>query len=321
MNLIKHRYLYFGISLLVIIPGIIALILWGLNPGIDFTGGSLLEVQFASGKTPTVAQVTALYNDFSTPGSALYTAGVNIANPVVQPLGTDSLSIRSEEMNDTVKSAVVAALKAQYGGGKDVVIQDFTQVSAAVGKEVAVRAGEAVAAAAIVILIYITFAFRKVPNAFRYGTAAIIAMVHDILVTVGAEALLGHFLGWQADSLFLTALLTIIGFSVHDTIVVFDRIRENSNLYRRVEYETVVNHSIVQTLDRSINTQLTVMMTLLALALFGGTSIRHFVVILLIGVFSGTYSSIFNASPILVVWENREWTKWFRPKDKQITAS
>ena len=320
MNMIKFRYLYFGISLLVIIPGIIALIMWGLPLGIDFTGGSLLEVRFASGQPPSVADVTGLYNEISTPGTALYTAGVDISDPVVQPLGSDSLSIRSKEMNDAVKAAIVAALKDRFGGGQDVVIENFTQVSAAIGKEVAVRAAEAVAAAAIVILIYITFAFRKVQNAFRYGTSAIIAMVHDILVTVGAEALLGHFLGWQADALFLTALLTIIGFSVHDTIVVFDRIRENSNLYRRVGYETIVNHSIVQTLDRSINTQLTVMMTLLALALFGGASIRHFVVILLVGVFSGTYSSIFNASPILVVWENKEWRTWFRRKEKSATA-
>ncbi len=126
-------------------------------------------------------------------------------------------------------------------------------------------------------------------------------MLHDVLVVIGMEALLGHFLGWEADSLFLAALLTFIGFSVHDTIVVFDRIRENSNKYRRVEYVTVVNHSIVQTLDRSINTQLTVMLTLMTLALFGGVSIRHFVVILLIGIFSGTYSYIFNAAPILIV--------------------
>jgi preprotein translocase subunit SecF len=127
--------------------------------------------------------------------------------------------------------------------------------------------------------------------------------------------MLGYFLGWEADALFLTALLTVIGFSVHDTIVVFDRVRENSHIYRRVDYETLVNHSIIQTLDRSIATQLTVMFTLTALALFGGETIRHFVVILLIGIFSGTYSSIFNASPILVVWENKEWRTWFRKKE------
>ncbi len=312
MNIIKFRYIYFGISLLVIVPGIIALILWGLPLGIDFTGGSLLEVQFASGQPPAIADIAALYSEMST-------SQTDISNPVVQPVGSDSLSIRSKEMGDALKSQVVAALKERFGGGQDVVIMNFTQVSAVIGQEIAIRAAGAVALAAFAILLYITYAFRGIQHAFRYGTAAIIAMLHDVLVVVGMEAILGHFLGWQADSLFLTALLTVIGFSVHDTIVVFDRIRENSNLYRRVGYETIVNHSIVQTLDRSINTQLTVMITLLALALFGGVSIRHFVVILLVGVFSGTYSSIFNASPILVVWENKEWRNWFRRKSEKET--
>ncbi|HTX89771.1 MAG TPA: protein translocase subunit SecF [Anaerolineales bacterium] len=311
MNLIKYRYWYFAISLLVIVPGIIGLIIWKFPLGIDFTGGSLLEVQFASGKVPAIADVTQVYSEFST-------TGMDIANPVVQPLGTDSLSIRSREMDDATKAKIVAALKDKFGGGKDVVILNFSQVSAAVGQEVERAAGFAVILAAVAILIYIWIAFRKVSHPFRFGTAAIIAMFHDVFVVVGTEALIGHFLGWQVDSLFLTALLTVIGFSVHDTIVVFDRIRENSNIYRRVEFETVVNHSVVQTLDRSINTQLTVMMTLLALALFGGTSIRHFVIILLVGVFSGTYSSIFNASPILVVWENKEWRNWFHRKEEAI---
>jgi preprotein translocase subunit SecF len=151
-----------------------------------------------------------------------------------------------------------------------------------------------------------------VAHAPRYGVAAILAMLHDVAVVIGVEAFLGHFLGWEVDSLFLTALLTVIGFSVHDTIVVFDRIRENQSLHRRLDYETLVNHSIVQTLDRSVNTQLTVMLTLLALLLFGGVTTRHFVTVLLVGVFSGTYSSIFNASPVLVVWEKREWRDWFR---------
>jgi preprotein translocase subunit SecF len=312
MNLIKYRYLYFAISLLIIIPGIIALIIWGLPLGIDFKGGSLLEVQFASGQPPATTDVIALYNELSTPE-------MNISDPVVQALGTDSLSIRSREMDDSMKSLVVTSLQERFGDGQEVVILHFTQVSASIGQEVAVRAGGAVALAALFILLYITYAFRGVQHAIRYGTAAIISMVHDILVTVGAEAILGHYLGWQADSLFLTALLTVIGFSVHDSIVVFDRIRENSAIYRRVDYNSIVNHSIVQTLDRSINTQLTVLMTLLALALFGGASIRHFVVILLIGVFSGTYSSIFNASPILIVWENKEWRNWFKRR-QQTTA-
>jgi preprotein translocase subunit SecF len=307
MNLIKNRYWYFAISLLVIIPGVLALIFWGLPRGIDFTGGSLLDVKFMSGNPPDSASVAKIYSDLSTPA-------MDIADPEIQLLGTDSLAIRSREMDDATKAKIVAALQDQYGGGQDVVIQNFTQVSAAVGQEVARAAAIAVGMAALAILVYIWFAFRKVQHPFRYGTAAIIAMLHDVLVVIGVEAIFGHFLGWQVDSLFLTALLTVIGFSVHDTIVVFDRIRENSNIYRRVEYETIINHSIVQTLDRSINTQLTVMITLLALALFGGITIRHFVVILLVGVFSGTYSSIFNAAPILVVWENKEWRNWFRRK-------
>jgi preprotein translocase subunit SecF len=311
MNLIKYRYWYFAISLLVIIPGVLALIFWGLPLGIDFTGGSLLEVQFKSGTPPTIAQVNTVYSDLST-------TTADIANPEIQPLGTDGLSIRSREMNDATKAEVVAALKSQYGGGQDVVIQNFNQVTASVGAEVARAAALAVVMASLAILIYIWYAFRKVNHPFRFGVAAIIATIHDTLVVLGMGALLGHFLGWQVDSLFLTALLTVIGFSVHDDIVVFDRIRENSNIYRRVDFQTVVNHSIVQTMDRSINTQLTVMMTLLALALFGGDTIHHFVVILLIGVFSGTYSSIFNASPILVVWENKEWRNWFHRKEESV---
>jgi preprotein translocase subunit SecF len=313
MNIIKYRYLFFLISLLVIIPGIVFMALqWrrtGQGPialGIDFRGGALLEVQF-SGPRPSVDTIAAIYSQNST-------AAHRIANPVIQPLSTDSYSIRSEQMDDATKGVVVGAL--QKATGLAVTVLNFTSVSPSIGAEVARAAGGAVVVAAAFILAYIWFAFRGVDHSVRYGTAAVIAMFHDIFVVLGVEAMLGIFLGWEADALFLTALLTVIGFSVHDTIVVFDRIRENSNIYRRVDYETMVNHSVVQTLDRSINTQLTVMFTLFALALFGGESTRHFVIILLVGIFSGTYSSIFNASPILVVWQNQEWKTWFKPKPK-----
>jgi preprotein translocase subunit SecF len=320
MNIIKSRYIYFAISLLVIIPGLIFMgINWAKNPtegplplGIDFTGGSLLEVQFASGNQPSIADVQKLYADFST-------AEQPIKDPVVQPLGTDSISIRSKTMDDATKGKIVAEMETRFSSKATVL--NFSSVNPAIGREVAQAAGWAVAAAALAILAYIWFAFRSIEHAFRYGTAAVIAMLHDVLVVVGVEAILGATLGWQADSLFLTALLTVIGFSVHDTIVVFDRIRENMGIYRRIDFETVVNHSVVQTLARSINTQLTVMITLFALSLFGGTSIRHFVIILLVGVFSGTYSSIFNASPILVVWENREWNNWFKRSTKSESAA
>lgn len=317
MNIIKNRYLYFLISLIVIIPGIVFMALhWAstkqgpLPLGIDFRGGSLLEIQFA-GTRPDSAEVASVYDQLATTDEP-------ISDPLIQPLGTDSYSIRSASMTDETKGKIVSDLQTK--SGSTVTVLNFTSVSASVGSEVTRSAGFAILFAAIAILVYIWFAFRGVEHSIRYGTAAVIAMLHDVFVILGVEAMLGYFLGWEADSLFLTALLTVIGFSVHDTIVVFDRVRENAHIYRRVNYETLVNHSIVQTLDRSLTTQLTVMFTLFALALFGGESIRHFVIILLVGIFSGTYSSIFNASPILVVWENREWRNWFRKKEEPTPA-
>jgi preprotein translocase subunit SecF len=306
LNIVGKRYWYFGLSLLVIIPGLIALILWGLPLAIDFTGGSLLEVRFLSGDAPQPADVVALFQEF------------NIGDPIVQSAGEDGILARSKEIDDETKVELLNEMEARFGGPIEEL--RFESVGPSVGAEVAERAAGAVGLAAVGILGYITWAFRKVPNAFRYGFAAILAMLHDVAVVVGVEAILGHFLGWEVDALFLTALLTVIGFSVHDSIVVFDRIRENQRTYRRLDYETLVNHSIVQTLDRSINTQLTVMLTLLALLLLGGVTTRHFVTILLIGVLSGTYSSIFNAAPILVVWENREWRQWFRRKSASASG-
>lgn len=304
MNIIKNRYFYFLISLLIIIPGIIFMIINWVNLGtplplgIDFTGGSLLEVQF-TGTRPTTTEIQNAFLKFA-PNT----------DPVIQPLGEDSYAIRSKTITDATKGQIVAEFEGISGSPVNTL--EFSSVSASVGAEVTRAAVIAIFMAAVAILLYIWYAFRGVEHAFRYGTAAILAMLHDVLVVLGVEAILAYFLGWEADALFLTALLTVIGFSVHDTIVVFDRIRENSHVYRRVAYETLVNHSIVQTLDRSLNTQLTVLFTLFALVLFGGESIRHFVIILLVGIFSGTYSSIFNASPILVVWENQEWKHWFR---------
>ena len=304
MNIIKNRYLYFLISLLVIIPGLIFMFLnWRatgtpLPLAIDFTGGSILEVQF-TGQRPSADAVKNTFLEIAPDSS-----------PIVQPLDNDAFSIRSKRIEDDVKGKIVAKLSSD--AGSNVVVQTFSSVSPSIGAEVTRAAGLAILLAAIAIVSYISYAFRGVEHAIRYGVAAILAMLHDVFVVVGVEAILAYFLHWEADALFLTALLTVIGFSVHDTIVVFDRIRENSNVYRRISYETLVNHSIVQTLDRSINTQLTVMFTLFALVLFGGDTIRHFVIILLAGIFSGTYSSIFNAAPILIVWENREWKNWFR---------
>ena len=298
INIVGRRYFYFLISALVIVPGLIGLIVWGPpQAGIDFTGGSLLELRFEPDRRPAPAEVVALVESN------------RIAGALVQTAGESDLVVRSRPLSDEERTGLVESLQTLAG---EVTLLRDEHVGPSIGAEVGQRAVVAVGLAVLGILAYITYAFRRVPHAVRYGVAAILAMLHDVLVVVSVQVLLAHFFGWEVDSLFLTALLTVIGFSVHDTIVVFDRIRENQRLHRRLPYETLVNHSIVQTLARSINTQLTVMLTLLALLLFGGVTTRHFVTILLVGVLSGTYSSIFNAAPILVVWENREWRSWFR---------
>ena len=300
INIVARRYLYFLISALVIVPGLIGLIVWGPpSAGIDFTGGSLLEIRFEDGRRPAPGQVVTLAE------------AVGVNGPLVQTAGETDLVVRSKPFSEDQRQELLTSLEAMAG---TVTLLRDEHVGPSVGAEVARRAVGAVALAVLGILSYITYAFRGVPHATRYGVAAILAMLHDVLVVISIQVLVAHFFGWEIDSLFLTALLTVIGFSVHDTIVVFDRIRENQRLYRRLPYETMVNHSIVQTLARSINTQLTVMLTLTALLLFGGVTMQHFVTILLVGVLSGTYSSIFNAAQILVVWENREWRTWFRPR-------
>ncbi len=298
LNIVRRRYWFFGPSLLVMIPGLVALGIWGLPLAIDFTGGSKLEVNVTQTDDLSTSRVATLLDE------------AGFSDNVVQLSSGNVVIIRTKSMDDSSKSDVIAMLENEFDSGVELL--SFESVGPVIGREVAGRAVQAVGIAALGILAYITYAFRGVEHSFRYGVCAILALLHDAAVVVGVAAILGRLLGWEVDALFLTALLTVIGFSVHDSIVVFDRIRENLGRYRRADYEEVVNLSIVQTLDRSINTQLTALFTLLALALFGGVTIFHFVVTMMIGILSGTYSSIFNAAPILVVWENREWRRWFR---------
>lgn len=298
IDILSKRYLYFAISLLVIIPGLILLAVNGLPLAIDFTGGSLLEVQF-EGTELTTADVVEIYEN----------AGIDDAQ--VQTTESGTLQIRSSFLNNETRDVILNEMRSRSGG--EVAVIRFDSVGPSIGAAVTSRAALAVGAAALAVVVYITFAFRKVPNAFRYGVCAIIAMIHDVAVVFSVVGFGALFLDWQMDALFLTALLTVIGFSVQDKVVVFDRIRENSAILRRLDYETLVNHSIVQTLQRSINTQLmTVEFLLLAMALFGGVTLQEFAVILLVGLFSGTYSSIFIAAPILVLWEKQEWKGWFQ---------
>ena len=289
-DIVGKRYWFYLISAIVVVPGLISLILFGLHFSIDFTGGSILELQFEESGVVQPAELRALYGEYG------------FGDTMVQSSQEDIFLVRSKTLDSETKNTIQREIEERFGAFTEL---RFESVGPSVGGEVQRRAYLVVGMAAVAILIYISFAFRHVTKPVRYGACAIIAMVHDIFVVVGLASIFGVLYGWEVDALFLTALLTVIGFSVHDSIVVFDRIRENSRRYAGLPIEDVVNHSIIQTLDRSINTQLTVIFTLTALLLFGGVTIRHFVLTLLIGIISGTYSSIFNASPLLVEWERR----------------
>jgi preprotein translocase subunit SecF len=303
MNILGKRYWFFALSFLIIVPGLILLAVNGMPLSIDFKGGSLMDLKFSSGVVPSTEQIKTIYAEFG------------ISDVQVQTSGTDELILRSSSLTEDNKTTLVAEL-AKLTGGEIVTLKSDT-VGPSIGKGVTTRAIEAVTVASIAVVLYIAFAFRGVPHAFGYGICAIIAMIHDVLIVLAVTGYGAVFLAWQVDSLYLTAVLTVVGFSVQDTIVVFDRIRENNGIYRKLDFEKLVNHSIVQTLQRSINTQLmTVEFFLLSLTLFGGVTLREFCLILLIGMISGTYSSIFIAAPVFVVWDKREWKTWFKRTPK-----
>ncbi len=268
------------------------MLLWGLNLSIEFTGGTNFTFSFKQVVTKT--ELNFIDNTFSQNKIQVLS---------VEPSGNTVL-LKTKPVDQKTDVSVTTALKNKY---KDFQQESYDTVGPTIGSETTANAVKALVVASLLIVLYITWTFRKVPkpaSSFRFGICAIIALIHDVLVLLGIFSILGHFLGVEIDSLFLTAALTVIGFSVHDTIVVFDRIRENLKRVGGEEFATVVNDSILQTLDRSLNTSLTVLLVLMALLIFGGESIRWFVVALLIGIVSGTYSSIFNASPLLVVWQD-----------------
>lgn len=276
------------------VPGLISLYFYGLNLSIDFTGGSKLSVSFS--KNVEQEQIDFIKN-------SLEKQKIKVSS--VEPSNKLAI-VRTSPMDQRQNNEFVRSLTSKY---KDVRQQEFSTIGPTIGKETAINAIKAVIFASVLIVVYISLVFRKVPkpaSSIRFGISAIAALIHDVLVVVGVFSLLGHFLNVELDSLFVTALLTIIGFSVHDTIVVFDRIRENLGKNVNESFAEVVNNSILQTIGRSLNTSITVLLVLFGLLLFGGESIKWFVVALIVGVASGTYSSIFNASPILVVWH--EWS-------------
>lgn len=301
-NIIQRRYLYFTLSAIVILPGVIAMIISIIQFGtplklsIDFTGGALQEVRFEQSVQP--GDVRQIF------------VNQGYGDTTVQTTGDGStVIIRSKFLDNEAKVQLQDALRDTIGPFEEL---RFEAVGPTIGSEVTRAAGIAVLAASGVILAFIWWAFRNVPNSFRYGVCAIAAMIHDVLVVCGLFAVAGLLLGWEVDALFLTALLTVIGFSVQDTIVVFDRIRENIPKRRGEDYETIVNRSLLETLHRSLATQLNAIFVLIAILLFGGATIKQFVAVLLVGLLSGTYSSIFNAVPLLVVWQKGEIGDFFR---------
>lgn len=302
MDIVGKRKIWFIISILIILPGVLALILWGLKPGIDFTGGQEMEVSGSLNQT----EVTNIVGS------------TGVKDITVTTSGSDRLLIRYSDVGVGESQAVHQKI-VDLLATKNISETSFSSVGPSVSKDITRNAGIAVALASIAIILYIAFAFRNTPppvSPWSFGVAAIIAVLHDALLVLGVFAILGHYLGVQIDALFVTAVLTVIGFSVHDTIVVFDRIRENLRRYNK-PFEEIVNDSILETFARSINTSVTVILVLLAFFLFGGQSIKYFILALLIGILSGTYSSIFNASPLLVVYNNWKIKKAKNTKTKK----
>ncbi len=295
-NIVDKRYWFFTLSLLIIIPGLIAMGIsiarfgapWRLS--IDFTGGTIMELRF---EQPVSTEKVYL----------IFEAAGYDDTTVQTTADGKTVLIRCKPLDEVTKGELQSKLEAEFGPFEEL---RYESVGPSVGREVTRAAIIATIVASFVILGFIVFAFRKVPNALRYGVCAIIAMIHDVLVATGLFSIAGLVLGWEVDALFITALLTVIGFSVQDTIVVFDRIRENTPKRRGEPFEVIVTRSLLETLHRSLVTQLNAMFVLIAILLFGGATIKKFVAVLLVGMMSGTYSSIFNAVPLLVVWENRE---------------
>ena len=312
-RIVEHRKWYFLISLLIIVPGLLAMIYSTATTGkpfkvaIDFTGGAIWELNFDKAIQP--AELRQIFVDAGLNDTAVTTVGDG-----------KTAQVRLKPVDDDQKLSLMQAMKVKFG--QSITETQFALVGPAIGSEVTQAAVVAIFAAAIAIALFLVVAFRKVAHPVRYGVSAVVAMLHDILVTMGIFAIFSLLFGWEADALLLTAILTVISFSVQDTIVVFDRIRENSGKYRGEAFGLIADRSLLETLHRSLATQLNALFMMGALLLFGGPTIRQFVAVMFFGLISGTYSSIFNAVPILVAWEERDFlgTKKRQPQPQPELA-
>jgi preprotein translocase subunit SecF len=301
LRIIQNRTVSFLISAVVISLSLGATLAWGLKLGIDFTGGSLLELEFSKDR-PAIESVLEVV-----------VQSVGEEEVTAQPLGEKGMVVRMPTLAEASHQSLIAAIKTAYDkDGNEVVEKRFESIGPIIGDELRRKTVYAVFGAIIAIVLYITWVFRKVSHpisSWKYGVCTIAALLHDIVIPVGLLSALGHYLGLEVGAWIVTALLTVLGFSVHDTIVVFDRIRENLTKARRENFEELVNKSINETLARSINTSLTVLIVLALTWFLGGESTRHFIMTLFVGIFVGTYSSIFIASPLLVTWQLHDQLK------------
>ncbi len=292
LQIIKNRKIFLSISALAITGSILALIFWGLNFGVDFAGGSLMEVKFDNYQV-TVTEVQDSLKE------------VNLQGLTIQPT-QDSVILRFKEDSEEVHQAVLSGLQ-KLAAEKETTMTElqFDSVGPTVGQELKSKSFNTAVVVLLAIVFYISMAFRKVSRpvaSWKYGVTAIIALIHDVIITLGVFSFLEHFYGIEVNTPFIAAILTVLGYSVSDTIVVFDRIRENLPKSQD-NFEDTVNRSINQTMVRSINTSFSSILALVAILFFGGSTIKDFALALVIGIFVGTYSSIFIASPVLVLWE------------------
>jgi len=303
------RWWYLSFSIAFVLVALAALGLWGLKAGIEFTSGSSFTIKFTE-RTVTQSELRQAMRDLEHPEARVQGAGENTFIIRTSELGNaPSLDSASGPAQPGEIDEIERSLREKFGAFDR---EDFSTVSGTVSSEIARYATLAVAAAAVAILLYIWVMFRQLPKPWRYGACAVIALVHDALIILGLFAILGEVRGTEVDTAFITAILTVIGFSVHDTIVVFDRIRETLSNDPYIPFEEAVNASMTDTLARSINTSLVVVLTIVAMMLIGGETIRNFLLVLLVGIVAGTYSSIGVAAQVLVVWENGDIGKFWR---------
>lgn len=295
-KIIENKKKWFIFSGIFIVLALVALLNWGLKPGIDFTGGSLLEISYE--QRPSAESVEKVFID------------LEFNNVKIQPSGENKYLLRFENVDENIHQDVLSGLKNIEGIESSTVIEErFESIGPIIGQELKDKAIKAILIVLTFIVLYIAYAFRKVSKpveSWKYGLSAIIALAHDLIIIIGIFSVLGYYFNIEVDSLFVTALLTILGFSVHDTIVTFDRTRENLFKYQDKDFDEIVNISVNETIVRSLNTSFTTLFVLLAIYIFGGESIQNFVLALILGVIVGTYSSIFIASPLLSWWNSRK---------------